>query len=380
MPKATTTDSADAGAPGPVEPKREQTNESLRVERTKADDQHAETQAAVEDAADAVVRVARQRADDIVEANVAVERERSTADAVLLGERATRKRDEAVVLSLEREATDKDLSGERAQADTILVDQREANAKLITATIRAHEMAEAADVATERAVESERELRTVAEFREMFIGILGHDLRNPLESIVLAATLLLRRGHLDDNDAATTTRIIRSTQRMSRMISQVLDLTRARLGGGLALDREPTDLHEVCRNVVEEFESPVTLEVVGDVTGTWDEDRLAEVVSNVTGNAIQYADPGTAVTVAARSDGDHVVVEIRNQGDPIPADVLPFIFEPFRRAQQREKTPGNLGLGLYIANEIIRAHGGTLDARSAEGTTTFVMRLPREAP
>ncbi len=380
MPKPTVDDAATQGKPGPIEPKREQTDESLRVERDKADDHHAETREAVEVAADEVVRVARERADDIVDADVSVERSRSAADAVLHAERAKRKREVADGLSVEREATDKDLTGERAQADTILVDQREANAKLITATIRAHEMADAADVALEHAVESERELRAVAEFREMFIGVLGHDLRNPLESIVLAATLLLRRGHLDENDAATTTRIIRGSQRMSRMISQVLDLTQARLGGGLPIERKPTDLHEVCRNVVEEFDAQVKLDVVGDVTGSWDDDRLAEVVSNIAGNAIQYAAPGTVVTVDVHADGDHVVVEIRNQGEPIPADALPFIFEPFRRAHQREKSAvKNLGLGLYIAHEIVRAHGGTLAARSAEGTTTFVMRLPREA-
>ena len=269
--------------------------------------------------------------------------------------------------SAEREATDKDLIGERAHDDALIVDQREANEEMLRATIRAQELSV--------------ELNAVAEFREMFIGILGHDLRNPLGSIVMAAGVLLRRGRLDEQDVQTVARIIRSNQRMSRMITQLLDLTRARLGGGLPIVPQPTDLREVCRNVIEEFEATIQLEVNGDLTGTWDGDRLTEVLSNLAGNAIEYATPETAVSVKARADGAEVVVEVSNQGSPIPADVLPFIFEPFRRAQQRERSvTGNLGLGLYIAHQIVLSHGGTLDAHSADGTTTFVMRLPRHAP
>jgi signal transduction histidine kinase len=235
-----------------------------------------------------------------------------------------------------------------------------------------------ADAARKRAENSERELREVAEFREMFIGILGHDLRNPLGAIVMSAALLLRRGHLDARDAETATRIIRSSQRMTRLITQLLDLTRARLGGGLPIEPKPTDLVALCRSVVEEFETTVQLEVEGDVTGTWDQDRLAEVLSNLVGNAVEYAAPGTAVLVKAYADEAEAVVEVVNQGEPIPADVLPFIFEPFRRAKQRQQSPqGNLGLGLYIAKQIVLSHGGALDAHSADGATTFVMRLPR---
>jgi signal transduction histidine kinase len=167
---------------------------------------------------------------------------------------------------------------------------------------------------------------------------------------------------------------------MTRMISQLLDLTRARLGGGFPLEPKPTDLGEVCRNVVEEFEAPIQLEVEGDVTGTWDPDRLAEALSNIAGNAIEHAAPGTTVAVKAHADGPEVVVEISNRGEPIPADVLPFIFEPFRRARQERSATGNLGLGLYIAKQIVNAGCGTLAAYSADGGTTFLMRLPRHAP
>jgi signal transduction histidine kinase len=403
-------------------PQRDQTDESLRVERDKADAAIEKMPEAGEEEADEVVRIARQRADQVVKtardaadgerrpqstatgasserertrADGLLAGERSNADAVLEHERAERRRYPDDFLAVEREATDKhltgerayadavneNLTGERAHADAMIVDQREANEQMVSATIRAQELADEADAAKKRAEENERELRAVAEFREMFIGILGHDLRNPLGSIVVSAALLLRRGHLDEQDGETAARIIRSSQRITRMITQLLDLTRARLGGGLSIEPKPTDLREVCRNVVEEFEETIQLEVEGDVTGTWDQDRLAEVLSNLAGNAIEYAAPGTVVIVKAHADGAEVVVEISNQGDPIPVDVLPFIFEPFRRAQQREKSAtGNLGLGLYIAHQIVLSHGGTLDAHSADGTTTFVMRLPRRPP
>jgi signal transduction histidine kinase len=262
----------------------------------------------------------------------------------------------------------------------LIVDQREANARMVSATIRAHELADEADAAKERAEETQRALRAVAEFREMFIGIVGHDLRAPLASIVVSAGTLLQRGRLDDNDAEAVARIIRSSQRMSRMIGQLLDLTQARLGGGLAIEPKPTDLREIFRDVLAEFEATIQLDAEGELTGTWDEDRLTQVVSNLTRNAIEYAAPGTAVVVKARADGTEAVVEISNQGEAIPADLVPFLFEPFRRARRREKAAtGNLGLGLYIAKQIVLSHGGTLDVHSADGTTTFVMRLPRRA-
>ena len=389
------------GVRRPGHPKREQTNESLRIERDKSDVAITNERAAIDATADDVVRLARQRADRVVRtarddaqgehrpqsaatearserARMVLEHERSDADAMVEHERTERRHNRIPSPTVERANTDKHLLGERAHADALLIDQREANERMVGATIRAQELTVEADAAKARVEESERELRAVAEFREMFIGILGHDLRNPLGSIQMAAGLLLGHGHLNEEDANIAARIIRSSQRMSRLISQVLDLTRARLGGGLPIEREPTDLREVCQNVVDEFEATVQLEAEGDVTGTWDQDRLAEVLSNLTGNAIEYAARGTAVIIKARADGAAVVVEISNQGPPISADVLPFIFEPFRRANQRAKSAtGNLGLGLYIANQIVLSHGGTLDAHSADGSTTFVMRLPR---
>jgi signal transduction histidine kinase len=141
------------------------------------------------------------------------------------------------------------------------------------------------------------------------------------------------------------------------MISQLLDLTRARLGGGFPLEPKVTDLREVCRSVAEEFASPIQLEIDGDVTGNWDPDRLEEALSNIVGNAVEHAAQGTAVVVSAYTDGGQAVLEVGNQGRPIPPDLLPFIFEPFRQARREKSATGNLGLGLYIANEIERTGG-----------------------
>ncbi|CAN5329484.1 HAMP domain-containing sensor histidine kinase [soil metagenome] len=384
-------------------PRRDRTNESLRIERNKSDDVFTMARDAADGMADEVVRVARERADRVVQtarhdadskrppqstvaeasserrrADGLVEDQRSDADALLSNERAVRRRHTNTFFAVERDAMDKDLTGERAHSDRLVVDQREANQQMVIATLRARDLTVEADVARQRAEDSEQKLRAVAEFREMFIGILGHDLRNPLASIAMASEYVLERGQLDTQDAVKVSLINRNCERMTRMIMQLLDLTRARLGGGLPIESKPADLRTICKTVVADFDAAVQLEIPGDVTGIWDEDRLEEVLSNLVANAIVYGTPGTVVIVKAHADGAEAVVEVSNEGDPIPEEVRPYIFEPFRRARQREKSPtGNLGLGLYIAYQIVLAHGGTLDAHSAGGTTTFVMRLPR---
>jgi PAS domain S-box-containing protein len=276
------------------------------------------------------------------------------------------------------EATLRDLAGENAR---LYENSREANQHMVRATIQAQELTEKVEAALKRAEASERELRVAAEFREMFIGILGHDLRTPIGAIRMSAETQLLHGHLDDQDRRAAIRIVSSSERVTRMIFQLLELTRARLGGGFPLEPRPTDLREVCRGVAEEFGPALQLQVEGNLTGIWDPDRLAEALSNIARNATEHAAPGTSVVVKAHPEGAEVVVEVTNHGEPIPADILPFIFEPFRRAQQhRSSTTGNLGLGLYIANQIVGSGGGKLVAYSADGMTTFAMRLPRNAP
>lgn len=247
----------------------------------------------------------------------------------------------------------------------VISDQRDANEHLVLATLRAQGEAE--------------ELRSVAAFRERLIAIVGHDLRTPLNSILIASRLLIAHGELGDADGRLVDRIVDSGQRMARMISQVLDFTRGTLGGGISLALT-ADLGAILRDVVEEHrfgsKADIQLEIAGDVTGRWDGDRLAVVASNLVGNALDHGSSATPVTVAVRGHGTMVVVEISNRGPTIPPALLPTLFEPFRSGVEGGRV-GHMGLGLYISSEIVRSHGGTLEVRSADGSTTFTLSLPR---
>ncbi len=253
--------------------------------------------------------------------------------------------------------------------------QREVSGELVLSSLRAQEEADAA-------VAREEELRAMGELRERLVGILGHDLRTPLNAMVMGAGVLIARGNLTEPDARVAALLLQSGRRMDRMISQLLDFTRVRMGGGLHLERRPNDLGEVCRGIAQEFELAAAVAVrcltEGDLTGSFDADRISEAVSNIVGNAIEHARAGTQVALQASGVGDAVVIEVTNEGAPISDEVIPHIFEPFRRARQRKHSKtGNLGLGLYVANEVVRAHGGTIDARCANGSTTFTVRVPR---
>lgn len=278
---------------------------------------------------------------------------------------------------------------EEPSAPTVLREQREANQSLVLAAIRAHEEADDARSARRVAEEesnklrtAEAELRETAEFRERLIGIIGHDLRTPLSAMSTAASVLMLRGNLNEDDAKLAGRIIDSGERVARMISQLVEFTRARLGGGFELRLVAADLEEICFQVAEELRltsgTAVRLEVSGDVTGHWDVDRLAAVISNLAGNAVEYATPGTPVLLQLEGDSKFVTLHVVNRGDPIPPESIDSLFEPFRRAATSgDRAKGHLGLGLYIASEIVASHGGTLEVQSADGTTTFSVRLPR---
>ena len=299
----------------------------------------------------------------------------------------------------------RDPGGVPAHIRKLLRDQQAANEKLILVTIHAHELKDEAERAAHLAQEASkkaevakeiaqalaenlekraRELVATAEFREQLLAIVGHDLRNPLQAISMSAYLLAEHGSLNELDAKLVARIRNSAQRMGRMIAQLVEFTRARLGGGLALDLKPTDFREVCRQVIEELEvgsrAQVHSDARGELLGTWDADRLAQVLSNIVGNAVDHAAPGTTVLITASEDDTDIFVEITNQGAPIPTEVLPIIFQPFRGGRHGEHAKvGHLGLGLFIAHQVILAHGGEIAARSADGATTFSIRLPRHA-
>jgi PAS domain S-box-containing protein len=211
--------------------------------------------------------------------------------------------------------------------------------------------------------------------REIFLGALGHDLRAPLTTIMIHSVLLQRRG--GPASAEPVGRIMASTKRMTRMIDDLVDFARSRTGR-LLLERAPVDLAELCREVLYEVGLPhptrkIELSHLGDTRGEWDADRIAQVVQNLADNAIAHGDPASAIEVSAVDLGDAVRISVKNRGEPIRPELRAHLFDPF----QRGKTGRGTGLGLYIAKEIVSAHGGTIDYTSDAGETVFYTELPR---
>jgi PAS domain S-box-containing protein len=229
------------------------------------------------------------------------------------------------------------------------------------------------------------ELSRALHMSEMFVGILGHDLRNPLSAIMTGAGLLARRAD-SDKIAKPAHRILNTAERMGRMIDQILDFSRIRLGGGLPLQRRHIDLAEVCRLVIDETQSsegdhPVRLEEVGDAIGVWDGDRLSQMVSNLLDNALAHGSTGAPVAIRVDGSGaEELTLEIHNAGVIAP-EILPVLFDAFRSAKKKQERSSGLGLGLFITKQIVLAHGGAIEVTStAEDGTRFVIRLPRSAP
>lgn len=218
---------------------------------------------------------------------------------------------------------------------------------------------------------------------EMFIGILGHDLRTPLSSMMTGAQLLERQIK-DEGQLRTVKRMMSSAGRMRDMIDQLLDLTRARLAGGAGLAGEsaPLDVGQLVGRAADEVrvtapDRQLAVTAAGDCHRDGDATRLLQVFSNLLSNAIHHGTPGTPVTVQV-DGGDQIAVTVRNQG-VIPPDLLPLIFDPFRGDRTSSGSHG-LGLGLFISQQIVAAHGGRIDVTStAAGGTTFTVTLPRAA-
>jgi phosphoserine phosphatase RsbU/P len=240
-------------------------------------------------------------------------------------------------------------------------------------------------------VEQERqrlleEAQARVEFEQQVVGIVSHDLRNPLAAILTSASLMLRRESIDPWVARSAARIVSSADRAHRMIRDLLDYTQARMGGGIPIRPEPLDLHELTEQVVEEAraafpERSLQLSHAGDGRGRWDADRVAQVLSNVVTNALKYSPAGTPVRVESRGEGGGMLVRVQNAGAPIAPELLPRIFEPLQRGGGHLGfSDRSIGLGLYIVRELVLAHGGQVHVESTqEEGTTFTVQLPREA-
>jgi len=225
--------------------------------------------------------------------------------------------------------------------------------------------------------------------RGIFLGILSHDLRNPLGSVRMSAQLAMKMGGLNERQAMLMSQVVESTDRASEIVTHLLDLTRARLGSGLPIVREHTNMEFVARVIVEEIRTmhpdrTINIEVSGNTEGEWDKPRIGQVLSNLLGNAIQYGFKDVPINVIVKGDGDAVVVSVHNFGIPISPEAVNRIFDSLTRGNDYddEKHPAlfNLGLGLYISKEIVTSHHGMIDVQSSEKAgTTFTARLPRSA-
>jgi len=228
------------------------------------------------------------------------------------------------------------------------------------------------------------ERKQAENLREMFVGVLSHDLRNPLGAMLTATQLVLMRVEVEDERVRKPlSRVLSSGERMARMIDQLLDLTRVRLGDGIGLSAVVVDLSKVVHQALGEIakgKDRFRVETTGDTTGTWDVDRIFQVVSNLASNAIEHSPADTPVQVRIDGGGpDEVELSVHNLGPAIPEELRGVLFDPFRGNKDRHRgASSGLGLGLFITKELVNAHAGTLTFETYDDRgTTFSARLPR---
>ncbi len=219
--------------------------------------------------------------------------------------------------------------------------------------------------------------------RDEFLAVLGHDLRNPLAAISMSATALSEGK--DAGEAHVAHRILHASGRIARLVNDLLDLTRTRLGEGITVTRQTRELGALCVEAIDELKDAhpgrqIVLECSGDLHGHWDGDRLTQVISNLVSNALEHGDATQPVTIRAASGGGRATLTVHNHGRVIPPKSLKTIFDPMVRASTGEELAGptdHLGLGLFIVRELVTAHGGTVSVTSTDAGTTFAMTLPQ---
>jgi signal transduction histidine kinase len=219
--------------------------------------------------------------------------------------------------------------------------------------------------------------------KEMFLAILGHDLRTPIGAVMTSAKFMLETKELVEPHLTLTTRIVSSISRMNQMVTALLDFTRSRLGGGIPIAPATMNMGKAVHDVVNELLAAnpgrkIQIDARGSLQGEWDCARITQVLTNLMGNALEHGSDRTIVTVKVEGDQKEVTVAIHNRGAPIPEDQLDGIFSPMKRQGTADGPSANLGLGLYIADQIVHAHQGRIDVESSEERgTTFTVHLPR---
>lgn len=224
--------------------------------------------------------------------------------------------------------------------------------------------------------------------KEMFLAILGHDLRTPIGAVLTSAKFMLETKDLEEPHLTLTSRIVSATTRMNDMVGALLDFTRSRLGGGIPVTPASMNMGKLVHEVVNEVMAAhpgrkIQVNARGALTGEWDSERMTQVLTNLLGNALEYGSVGTAVAVDIQGTDDEVTIAVHNRGVAIPEDQLDGIFNAMKQqtaAVKSNSQSANLGLGLYIADRIVHAHKGTIQVESSEERgTTFTVHLPRHA-
>ncbi len=228
--------------------------------------------------------------------------------------------------------------------------------------------------------ESRRLLRDRALFAEQMVGIVSHDLRNPLSAILMGVRLLGRGENERRNRVMDHVR--GSAERAQRLIEELLDFTQARVGAGLSVNLKPIDLHALAARIVDELrlafpDTAIEHRAEGPGDCAADADRLAQLLGNLVGNAVAYGRPGTPIVVVSAIDGGTATLSVHNEGEPITPDALGHIFEPMVRGDVASSAVRSVGLGLFIVKEIARSHHGEMRVASEAGSgTTFTLSFP----
>ena len=225
------------------------------------------------------------------------------------------------------------------------------------------------------------------ESQNVFLAILGHDVRNPLGAISMGSQLLLQDDDLAGKHVRVARQIRRSVDRVNEIVSDLLDFSITHLGGGIPVTLLPLNFAVECTEIVDELrmfhaEADIRLELEGDLGASWDRARISQALSNLVTNAVHHGTPKATIWVAASAQGDDIVWTIQNEGKTISADELRFMFDPAKRftvrTAEHQNIRGNLGLGLYITLAIVEAHKGKIRVSSTEVEgTTFTVTLPR---
>jgi len=227
-----------------------------------------------------------------------------------------------------------------------------------------------------------REEEQTGHLRDQFISILGHDLRNPLSAITFSSEMLSSEGKLDDESLSLVNIIRKSAHRMNGLIKNILDFARGKMGGGIALNRNhSSSLGDALRHVVDEQltsnpDRRINVDIRLEEPVYCDEGRISQLFSNLISNAVSYGDPEEPVIVEAFNRENELIISVSNTGEKIPDHILQRLFLPFARGMDKRPGQQGLGLGLYIASEIARAHAGQIEVESDEKQTKFVLRMP----